>query len=320
MTVGQLLSEPNRFQIPEYQRAYSWTTKEAGHLLDDLLVAATEALDDGDYFLGAMLFMGLDQQSGAGGDAASEPLVQLHDIVDGQQRLVTLTILICVLRDLAFDRSLPWGRTMEPLVHVPGGSGHLRLVLPARAGQFLQRFVQDRGASAIMPDADEPSDEEDRILSVREHFMAELIGYSDDELEAFATFVAQSCQFAVIVARTLDRAHRMFSVLNNRGRPLARNDILKAQVLGAIPAESRSVHAANWSRIEEQLGDDFETLFSHIRSIEGRTRVRILDGIGDVIATYGPERFMTDVLEPYAAIFAKIRHRDRSDTALPPRN
>ena len=108
LTVSELFSTPFHFSIPCYQRPYSWTIVEAGQLLEDVLTAA--GVDSGvaaepDYFLGAILLL-----DGAGGDLpkAREREPRQFEIVDGQQRLVTLAILAAVLRDLGTDR-WRWG-------------------------------------------------------------------------------------------------------------------------------------------------------------------------------------------------------------------
>ena len=84
--LGRVFSDDYVFEIPEYQRPYAWTTEQAGELLDDLLTAAAGDANSS-YFLGSIVLI-------------KEPDVPLAQVVDGQQRLTTLTILLCVLRDL----------------------------------------------------------------------------------------------------------------------------------------------------------------------------------------------------------------------------
>ena len=93
VSVGQLFSGQQLYEIPAFQRDFSWTDVQAQSLLDDIVSAdetarhSTERLP---MFLGNMLFVEPD-----------EPDLSLRStlVVDGQQRLVTLTILLCVLRD-----------------------------------------------------------------------------------------------------------------------------------------------------------------------------------------------------------------------------
>lgn len=303
LTLEALLGRRLRFRVPGYQRAYSWTTREAGQLLDDLLVALAEDPGYGapreGYFLGAMLLIADD----------SDVAADMRDIVDGQQRLLTLTILLAVLRDLGADRGLALRDVLDPLLSAgPGSEGPLcqRIELHSEDNAFLQRFVLTPGACAIMPEVDVDGAAQ-RILDVREHFVGELVRHGSDELVELVGYLRSSCFAAVMTTRTIDRAHRIFTVLNNRGRPLARNDILKAQILGMIPAERRGAYSERWHALERRSGDRFEDLFSHIRSIYGRSRERVISGIGELVReSGGAERFFDTILEPFGKIHAAI--------------
>lgn len=99
-SIQKIFSNEFIFNIPEYQRPYAWTTKEAGDLLDDLLdsigygietnidLRMKEIDDLNQYFLGSIVIIKKDEDKP---DA---------EVIDGQQRLLTLTILLSVLRDL----------------------------------------------------------------------------------------------------------------------------------------------------------------------------------------------------------------------------
>src|SRR3712207_1048229 len=87
--LAKIFSDDFAFSIPGYQRPYAWTTEHAGELLDDLLdFMGTDGESRGalnPYFLGSIvLIKGLTPES---------------EVVDGQQRLTTLTILLAVLRE-----------------------------------------------------------------------------------------------------------------------------------------------------------------------------------------------------------------------------
>ena len=67
-TLGNLLHPPRLFDVPAFQRAYSWTTDEAGQLLEDLLLAIAEAdagQSEGGYFLSPILLLRNDEQGSA---------------------------------------------------------------------------------------------------------------------------------------------------------------------------------------------------------------------------------------------------------------
>jgi len=86
----KIFSDDFVFTIPPYQRAYAWTTEESEELLQDLLRAMhgeEESIDElPPYFLGSIVLIKDD-----------EPDAQ---VVDGQQRLATLTMLLSALRSL----------------------------------------------------------------------------------------------------------------------------------------------------------------------------------------------------------------------------
>ena len=300
MNLGDLLGQRLSFRVPTYQRPYSWTTREAGQLLDDLELSLAGELDPGEardgHFFGAMLLVAHPPE----GDQPSD----VRDIVDGQQRLVTLTILLAVLRDLAADRGLAMKRDIEPLLSTMGNAGSRcsRIVLGGPENGFFERFVLAPGASAAMPEFDVEGVER-RILDVREHFVGELVLRASDDLGRLAHYLQRSCFATVITTGNIDRAHRIFTILNNRGRPLARNDILKAHLLGLIAPPLQVAYARRWQAMERRLGDRFEELFSHIRTIAGRSRERIISGVGDLIEeSGGAERFFDEILEPYSQI------------------
>lgn len=310
MALGQLLSDPYRFRIPSFQRPYSWTTKEAGQLLDDLTLALEEQTEEGaadsrEYFLGAML---LNSAAPTAADSSSS----IHDIVDGQQRLVTLTILLAVLRDLLAqtDRELPRGlREQIECTKVAGQQRAYRIELRERERDFFRLHVQEPLSTAKLSEADDLTEVESRILEVREHLVAELRERSPQELARITSFIGQQCQVALISAEGIDRAYRIFMVLNDRGRPLQRNDILKAQILAQIEEGARARADSLWDRTDALLGPDFEELFSHIRAAELSPKLQIIAGVREIIASAGGGRaFVEDVLEPYGKAFHALRH------------
>jgi hypothetical protein len=314
LALGNLLSAPYAFQVPSFQRPFSWTTKEAGQLLDDLTVALEEQANVDDarrdgYFLGAML---LTEPSPAAPLFAATGTIQRHDIIDGQQRLVTLTILLAVLRDVLAQRgtSLPAG--LEDLIECRGAGGtrrQYRVELRGRERDFLTTYVQEPGGAGLLPSNNDLTEAESRILAVRDHFRVELGERSDDELGRIAAFVAEACHVALIAATSIDRAHRIFTVLNDRGRPLARNDILKAQILGQINDASRPAALAAWDRTAALLGEDFEQLFSHIRAIEAGPKSQIISGVRETVhAAGGARTFVETILEPYGKALHVLRH------------
>jgi len=129
MPLGQLFAGLNAIHTPPYQRPFSWEQREASRLLEDL-AAAIEANGDGgeidEYFLGTMLFIEAERASRLPFSRQTRVL----EVVDGLQRLTTLTILFCVLRDLdAKDAGKPNERVLAAIGTGQSGNARQRLSL-----------------------------------------------------------------------------------------------------------------------------------------------------------------------------------------------
>ena len=121
------------FKIPAYQRPYAWTTEHADELIKDLLQTLREAPAE-PYFLGSIILI------------KSEDLPD-SDVVDGQQRLTTLTMLLCVLREIS--TSDEYTREIDAFIwqagnKLKGTQDEFRLSLRERDRDFFRTHVQDR--------------------------------------------------------------------------------------------------------------------------------------------------------------------------------
>ncbi len=314
LKLGQLMDEPFHFVVPPYQRGYAWTTKEAGQLLEDLVAASgvdSEELAEPDYFLGSIVLMTptVGQRHGIG---VGPP--RSHEIVDGQQRLVTLTIACCVLRDLESDAGSDVVGRINALVGAGATAtfGPWRLSLRGRQQAFLEACVLRTGACGEMPEDEHTGRAEGRMLEIREEFLSVLSELDAGQRARLAGYLIDKCHFVVMQTDDIDRAHRMFLVLNGRGRPLGRNDILKAEVLSSISADVSEAVTAAWEAASEQLGPEhFEDFFGHVRTIYGQRRPQIIAGMRTIIAgAGGGEAFLETVFKPLSAAYRAILEAD----------
>ena len=300
-----IFSDNYRFEIPDYQRPYAWTTEQTGALLDDLLHAMgdVESVSDAaPYFLGSIVTIknGLQPQA---------------QIVDGQQRLTTLTILLCVLRELASsdsDRNDTHDYIYAPGRESAGIQGHYRLTVRARDREFFQNNILQMGRLPSLlerPPANLP-DSQRRMLE-NAHYLYKALAKREEKLRKILTqFLAQRCYLVVVSASDQNSAYRIFSVLNDRGLDLSPTDILKSDIIGALPENIRSRHTAIWEEIEEDLGRDrFSELFAHIRMIfmKRRQRETLQEELQNhVLKAVDRIDFIDTVLEPYAEAYTTV--------------
>jgi hypothetical protein len=318
--LDELFAKRYVIEAPAYQRAFAWTPTEAGQLLEDIASAAEE--DDGrgaeDYFLGAMLFIDREgkmtqrRRVWRRGRA-----IHVFDVVDGFQRLTTITILLCALRDLAHGRS---DRRLLAAIEVPFGAGtRARVTLAPPDEAFFSEHVRTPGATSRPASRETLSPAERRILEVRDHIVAAVKELEPLHRQRLLEFLFARCCVVQVATTGIDRAHRMFTVLNATGKPLARNDVLKAALLGSVAQAAAPAARAMWHEAESRLGSDFEQLFSHIHAMHGRPGSRVISGTLEIAAKLGGARtFVERMLAPAASTFDDIRHARHAGSPYSP--
>ena len=198
----------NNFIIPEYQRPYKWGVKNVNQLINDLL----HFKDSEEYRLGTLV---------------------LHDnnIVDGQQRIVTLSLL---LHELFNKKEI---RLKNPHQEVQD-----------RIKSFWKRTAFSNGHS---------------IGHVRENLTA-IKERLDDLDETFLDFLLCKCQFVVVRLPEISEAFQIFDSQNARGKDLEPHELLKAFHLREIKklSEKDSDNITKWQdRDQQRLVDLFLTLY-----------------------------------------------------------
>ena len=303
ISVGRLLNDGDyEFVIPEYQRPYAWGVEETLQLLSDLL-GALERDTDEPYFLGSVVLV-------------KDPSNPRAEVIDGQQRLTTLSLLLSLLRDLDTDDELR--RDIHKLIEEPAvgwedKAARPRLALRPRDNQFFLENVQQQGGTLGLVGLSDNIPETDAQRGLRDNAKAlyeELQGLTSDLRKDLFRLIARRAFLVIVATPDLNSAYRIFSVMNARGLPLSPQDIFKSQIIGAIPEDQKQHYADRWDRLE------FGDLFPHIRAIKARTRsVRNLlqEFPEQVLNVYLPDNgigFMKEVLEPYAKANIRLNAQD----------
>ena len=298
--LNSVFSDDYLFEIPLYQRPYAWTTEQVDELLDDLLNAMDRDAQS-PYFLGSVVLIKSE------GDSRSA-------VVDGQQRLTTLSMLFCVLRELAAGNAQSEldGFVREAGNSLRGTQDRFRLGLRARDREYFHDNVQSRGAIAefLKKDTATYSDSQKLIFTNVNRLNQELSKLGEARRDALVKFVIQQCYLVVVTATDRDSAYRIFSVMNDRGLDLSPTDILKAETIGEIPEPDQEVYGEKWENIEERIGrDGFRDLFAHIRMITLKTKLRRTlqaDFQDNVLKNAVGKDFIDHTLEPYSSVYETL--------------
>lgn len=313
--IREIFEGSYQFEIPDYQRPYAWTTEQAEELFNDLMSAMQDARTNGaisQYFLGSIVLIKNDRDPKA-------------MVVDGQQRLTTLTMLFGALRAAWEAASYPQGiKSVTPFLYEEGdemlgkATGY-RFTAREEDTVFFRQYIQEPGGiEKLVLNTDKLEDSRLRYRENATLLLNSAKALSPDDRNALWKFLANDCSLVVISTPDLEAAYRIFSVLNNRGLDLAPIDIIKAEVLGSIRRiggeDKARAYSKKWSEIESQLGRDaFGDLFGHIRTVYAKQKQRatLVKEFQDHVTEYKkPIDLVDKVVKPYADVWDFIRDAD----------
>lgn len=312
--LSKIFSSDFDYEIPSFQRPYAWTEEETGDLFDDLYDFYVTEADDEQYFLGSIVLVKEDDKPHA-------------EVIDGQQRLTTLTILLAAITSKLSgdDRNdfknyiIEPGRASQNLASKP------RVHIRKRDNDFFKKYVQDMNFEGLLAlDADAQDTEAKTNIIKNAKLLMERIEdklSSVEEIIQFGAFLVQRCFLVAVSTPTRQAAFRIFSVMNSRGMSLLATDIIKADVIGAIREDWHSEYNDKWEEMEVEVGrNGFNDLFGHIRMIVTKVKAKkalqdefydyVLPNINEQSAIH----FIDDILGPYSEAYRVIKYNEYTST------
>lgn len=247
--VRDLFSDDYVFRFPLYQRPYRWGTPLAETLLDDILEAAGsqgKVDDHPPYFIGSIVLVKQKER--------------YHLVIDGRQRLTTITILLAVLRDLEKDsddradlHALLFDEESE-VNNIPAGP---RLSVTGVDGDGLMKWVIVNGATQKRPQEDEEVPERvSMVADVAALFRQRLQVLEPALRRRLRDFLIRRCEVVAVITPDENQGLRIFQVLNTRGLPLSDVDLIKPDLLTPLGYEQQERGTQVWDAAEASLGAD----------------------------------------------------------------
>lgn len=252
------------YDIPRYQREYTWNQRDWANLYDDI------TQNDAGYFLGSFIVVN--------GTVNSKMDTIHYEVIDGQQRLTTLSLLLAAL----------YTRIME---HKDSIDDDMMLddIRPLRNRLILK---SDKSMTRVIPQVQNHNLEDYRWI-LKEHIgldaviqkpkflglrkMSKAFNYFYDRLGEdvegrdgieCVRCLLDICRLvcsAVVVQITVDShadAYTLFASLNNRGVPLSAVDLIKNMLLGKVAGVDDgqlNYYFERWQEVLHNLGDDYKT-------------------------------------------------------------
>lgn len=234
--IYEILNGNKQFLIPVYQRYYSWDIEQCKRLWNDIVEMQKKGKVG--HFVGSIVNIA---------EQAMPTGVQKYMIIDGQQRMTTLSLLLLALRDYAInnpeDTTINARRIDNMLLknEYESGDERYKLLLTETDRDILMRLVEEKPI---------PDDTRSKLLDNYKFFAGKI---ADKELQPAEVY--ESIGKLQIVNITLDRsvddAQAIFESLNSTGKELSESDLIRNYVLmGLEPTEQTYVYEHLWRPME----------------------------------------------------------------------
>lgn len=249
--------------IPLFQRPYSWEQSNWETLWEDVM-AQYDDKEPSSHFMGALVTV----------PVKSVPVgVSKHLVIDGQQRLTTISILLAAIREKAAstDDGVTEGIVGDLLINRHYKNPDDLKLVPTQA---------DRAAySALIYQKDKSIYEESKIIQAYHFFLKKLAG-KDDEGNAISSAktlqtIQQTLQVVMINLSESDDPYLIFESLNHKGKPLSQADLVRNYVLmrfshsTSTGGEQEAVYNDYWQPMESNLEDSMADFLRHFSMRHG---------------------------------------------------
>ena len=310
--IYEILNGNRQFLIPVYQRFYSWGIDQCKRLWNDIVEMQRKG--KAGHFVGSIVNIA---------EQAMPTGVQKYMIIDGQQRMTTLTLLLLALRDYAIknpsDTTINARRIDNMLLknEYESGDERYKLLLTETDRDILISLVEEKPISESI---------RSRLIENYNFFANKL---ADKEIQPAEVY--ESIGKLQIVNITLDRAvddaQAIFESLNSTGKELSESDLIRNYVLmGLEPSEQTYVYEHLWRPMEqlfiyETQGTVMDAFFRHyltmkLSRIPKQGRVYEEFKLYHLNCEFGTIRELCQDLLEYAKYYTNIVFKRNSDTDL----
>ena len=303
LTILKVFDGSSRYLIPVFQRQYSWGEEQVNDLFEDIYSAFNR--NDSYYFLGSIILT--DASDGS------------YEVIDGQQRLTTLTILFCVLRDLYFKND---NKIINRIRNLENSKYRLHLVTHRENQNDFFHYIQKEDAlETILKDDEKKSEANDNkfikaAITLDQCLKDAKWGEKGKSMKDFVDYLLGAVGLISIVCSDKKGAVRLFRTLNDRGLDLTTSDLVKSFLYDeAESPEERKVIVEEWKIIENIVNeteddnpDQMLTCFSYYL-LESYQKEALYDRLEEKFKELRKHEMAQDVvydIKRFAQIYKKI--------------
>lgn len=237
------------YVLPHFQREYTWDRPEWATLLEDVLGVYDESAGQAqvgngfaiEHFLGSIVVIH---------DGLAAGLMSVFKLVDGQQRLTSVSLMLCALARIAEKANAELSRKIDRMLVNDHDSGtiHYKILPTVKHG--------DRESYCAIVDRGEIPQVESRIPASFDYFQRELQAAVDRGVDPqkLAQVILTSLQVVVINLDQRENPYRIFESLNGKGKELTQADLIRNYIAMRIPAgRQEQLFSGAWAKVEELL-------------------------------------------------------------------
>ncbi|HWM93140.1 MAG TPA: DUF262 and DUF1524 domain-containing protein [Thermoanaerobaculia bacterium] len=244
------VKKSSQFVIPIYQRTYSWTEKECLQLWEDIVrTGGNDAISV--HFVGSIVYI----ETGLSQVTHQAPLL----VIDGQQRLTTVTLLIAALAKAL-------GETEPVDGFSPRKLRNYYLLNPEESGErhykLLLSQADKASLTAIVGDTEQPKEQSLRVMQNFQLFET-LIAACKGDFAAVCKGLAKLVVVDIALSRDQDNPQLIFESMNSTGRELSQADLIRNFILmGLEPGLQTRLYEQYWRPMEVDFGQEaYESQF-----------------------------------------------------------
>lgn len=254
--ISEIFASDDIFAVPEYQRSYSWEKKQIDEFFNDLL-EYMEGPQKTRYLMGQIILHVTKSKDKSESENTDNYQPIEKYIVDGQQRLATITLFMCVLRDrlMAFSENgvsiNQFNKQLTSLNNCIGFSPTFKLRMGKSNEDFFMHYVQ------MNEHTYEANLVNKRIMNARcrfEELLNEQIqeGNGLELIKQLSDVITQKVRLTVVETDDEHLAFVFFERLNTRGKPLVPADLLKNYLFGRLTPQNNDLKTL-WGKMIEKL-------------------------------------------------------------------
>ena len=260
--VDKLLND-SIYYIPRNQRRYVWTTDNWNDMYDDVLLVADGIASS--HFIGSIVLK----------DEGKDEGLSKYTVIDGQQRILTLSIFLVSIMFVMKKRNLmdDFGGTQKYLVAKDIKNRHREIVypeyhlsLPKMVNYILnadQADISTKSITAFANYCTVSSSKDKNIIDAFKFFASKVSELDTEKLLAVRDAII-GIGYVNIISSTEEDSYTIFEILNARGLDLEDHELLKNYIMRYLqPVERRDDAKRVWEEIESNLGKNIQSFFRH---------------------------------------------------------